>query len=220
MNALMMYLSGSVGGVVVNVLLAFVCVYPGKHEKDQFFQVLDTQKWRKFHLNIVRTMAAKLPKGWFVYQLLPKVVCCTYKTAHSVGNLLERCYVCNIQCGHYSKILSFYSYELFVMAWIIILRSLLFHTRVCWPLKERLSSRYFKWGNKSLFYIGWQTPLPKSLKYNLVPSLVYLVETFTINWMSSIRQYGLVFSLCVFIKAGRMSVMKSKLSLNLVCETK
>lgn len=163
MNALMMYLSGSVGGAVVNVLLAFVCVYPGKHEKDQFFQVLDTQKWRKFHLNIVRTMAAKLLKGWFVYQLLPKVVCCIYKTAHSVGNLLEWCYVCNIQCGH---------------------------TGWASDISNEAINHFFTLADK-LHYLN----LSNIIWY---PRLYILLKLFTINWMSSIRQYGLVFSLCVF----------------------
>lgn len=46
-HALAIHLDGNVDVVVVNILLAFRCVYPGKHEKDPFFQ---TQMWRKFIL--------------------------------------------------------------------------------------------------------------------------------------------------------------------------
>lgn len=40
-HVLVTHLHGSVDVAVVSILLAFVCVYPGKHEKDSFFQTLD-----------------------------------------------------------------------------------------------------------------------------------------------------------------------------------
>ena len=90
--------------------------------KTSSFKYLTHTEVKKISSYIVRTMAAKSAEGLVCIPAVTKS-CVLYiqNSAYSVGNLLERCYVCNIQCGHYSKILSFYFYELFVMMWIIIL---------------------------------------------------------------------------------------------------
>ena len=59
---------------VVNIFPASVYVYLGKHEKNQFFSTLLTHtQVKKISSSIVRTMVAKIAKGWFVYSCYQKL---------------------------------------------------------------------------------------------------------------------------------------------------
>lgn len=76
--------------VVVVILLAFVCVYIGNCEKDQFFKYLTHTEVRKISSYIVRTVAAKIAIMLVYTPAIAKCcVLCIQNSTYSVDNLLE-----------------------------------------------------------------------------------------------------------------------------------